>query len=104
MKKACRLTDAELEIIYQFARMKYPPIYKTDKTDRILFVESVDFDVCPYLLGKKTLKVDQYNSIMFEYERYLKQTNPLLFDEYAKSHYEIIVTIMNLLKKYYSFE
>ena len=38
-------------MVNKFVKMKYPAVYKTDKTDCILFAELVDFDVCPYLLG-----------------------------------------------------
>ena len=53
MKNRNSLTYEDREFVTRFIRMKYPPIYKTDNTDRILFVELVEFDVCPYLLGQK---------------------------------------------------
>ena len=49
------VTDTERAIIDKFLTMKCPPIYKTDNTDRILFVETVEFDICQYLLGKSNI-------------------------------------------------
>ncbi len=83
-------------------RMKYPPIYKMDSTDRILFVELVEFDVCPYLLGKNQIDRKRYNYILNEYERYLSQTDILMFDDYAQEHFRLIVELIELFKKYYN--
>lgn len=101
MKNRNSLTDEEREIVISFIKMKCPPIYKTDKTDRILFVELVEFDVCPYLLGKIQIDNEQYSYILNEYERYLKQTDNSLFDEYTKKHFGYIVSLITLFKKYY---
>ena len=101
MKNQISLTDKEREIVIKFINMKYPPVYKTDNTDRILFVELVEFDVCPYLLGKIRLNNEQYDHILTEYERYLAQTDDTLFDEYAREHFELIVKLIELFKKYY---
>lgn len=88
-------------LVDSFIRMKYPPIYKTDKTDRILFVELVEFDVCQYFLGRKQIKSEQYSYILNEYKRYLAQTDISMFDAYAKKHYRIIVELIDLFVKYY---
>ena len=96
------LTYEEREFVNGFIRMKYPPIYKTDKTDRILFIELVEFDICPYLLGKSRIDSEQYNYILNEYERYLSQTDISIFDEYAKEHFNIIAKLINLFKKIYN--
>lgn len=100
MKNKSSLTDNEKDIVLRFTNMKYPSIYKTDETDSILFVELVDFDVCPYLLGKRSIN-SGYSYVLSEYERYLAETDTSLFDEYAKEHYILIVKIMELFKKYY---
>ena len=102
MKKRSRLTYEEMEFVNGFIKMKYPPIYKTDKTDRILFVELVEFDVCSYLLGHRQIDVEQYCYILGEYEKYLSQTDISIFDEYAKEHFKIVVKLMDLFKKYYN--
>ena len=102
MKNRNSLTYEDRELVTEFIRMKYPPIYKTDKTDRILFVELVDFDVCPYLLGQEQIDSEQYSYILNEYERYLSQTDISIFDEYAKEHFKIIVKLIDLFKKYYN--
>lgn len=102
MKNLINLTDKEREIVNKFVNMKYPSVYKTDNTDRILFVELVDFDVCQYLLGKIHVNNEQYNHILTEYERYLAQTDDTLFDQYAHEHFELMVKLMELFKKHYS--
>lgn len=104
MKNRNSLTDDEKEVVNRFMGMKYPSIYKTDNTDRILFVELVEFDVCPFLLGKSKIDDKQYNYIMNEYERYLTQTDNSLFDEYAKEHFELITKLIDLFKKYYTMQ
>ncbi len=104
MKNEIKLTDEERKIVSMFVSMKYPPIYKTDKTDRILFVELVEFDVCPYLLGKGQINSEQYRHILDEYERYLVQTDNSVFDEYAKNHFKFMVKLIDLFKKYYAMQ
>lgn len=37
MKNRNSLTYVDREFVTRFIRMKYPPIYKTDNTDRIFF-------------------------------------------------------------------
>ena len=101
MKNKNKLTDEERELVTTFIKMKCPPIYKTDKTDRILFVELVEFDVCPYLLGQRQIDSEQYSYILNEYERYLSQTDISIFDEYAKEHFKIMVKLIDLFRKYY---
>lgn len=96
------LTYEERCLVDRFMAMKYPPIYKTDNTDRILFVELVDFNVCRYLLRKSEIDNKQYDYIMSEYKRYLEQTDISVFDEDTQKHYELIVELMNLFKKYYN--
>ena len=73
MKNRNSLNDEDREFVSGFIRKKIPSIYKTDKTDRILFVELVEFDVCPYLLGQRQIDSEQYSYILNEYERYLSQ-------------------------------
>ena len=102
MKNKINLTVDEKEVVVKFIRMKYPPIYKTDNTDRILFVELVEFDVCPYLLGKIRINDEQYSYIMNEYESYLMQTDNTMFDKYAQEHFKVIVKLINIFKKYYT--
>lgn len=102
MKNRNNLTYEEEKIVTGFIRMKYPSIYKTDKTDRILFIELMEFDVCPYLLGQKQITSEQYSYILDEYEKYLSQTDISILDEYAKEHFRIILKLMDLFKKHYN--
>ncbi|MBE6530470.1 MAG: hypothetical protein E7679_00060 [Ruminococcaceae bacterium] len=95
------ISKHEREIIERFKLSKYPSIYKTDRTDNILFLELVDFDVCSYLLKERMINNDQYEHILNEYQTYLMNVNTDHFDEYALNHYKNIVQIMDIFKKYY---
>ena len=50
------LTSYDKQILREFKQTKIPSIFKLDKTDNILYVEHVDFDLCDLLLRHK--KVD----------------------------------------------
>lgn len=102
MKNQIYLTDEEKKIVNRFLMMKTPPVYKTDNTDRILFVELVEFDVCTYLLGKNRIDTKQYSYILDEYEKYLTQTDSSQFDKYSKEHFKLIMNLMDIFKKYYA--
>lgn len=101
MKDKINLTNNERVIINKFLIMKCPPVYKTDNTDRILFIELMEFDVCQYLLGKKQINNKQFSYINNEYKRYLTQTDSSTFDEYTKEHFMIIVKLMDIFKKHW---
>ena len=97
------VTNAEKILIEYFKKLKCPAIYKLDNTDNILFVESVDFDICNWLLKGKLISSTQYKKILEEYKLYLKQVKLDSFDEYALMHYNYIIQIMQIFKKYYNF-
>lgn len=101
MKSRIDITDEEREIVDKFLKTKYPPIYKTDNTDRILFLELVEFDVCAYLSGKKSISNEHYAYILSEYEKYLTQTDEAGFDDYAEEHFKLVRKLMEIFKKYY---
>ncbi len=65
-----------MNIFQRLKSLLIPP----DKTDYILFVELVEFDVCPYLLGQRKIESEQYSYILDEYERYLNQNDISLFE------------------------
>ena len=95
------ITNSEKEVIEHFKELKYPAIYKLDVTDNILFVELIDFDVCLWLLNGKSINYTQYKEVLKEYKNYLSQVNLASFDEYALMHYNIVIQIMEIFKKYY---
>lgn len=95
-----KISDNERELIRRFKNEKYPSIYKTDKTDNILFVELVDFDVCSALLKGRSIDDKQYKYVMEEYQRFLEQIDIDAFDESALAHYKDILQIMEIFKKY----
>ena len=96
-----KISDYEKEILKRFKNLSYPSIYKNDNTENILFVESVDFDVCTHLLKGKPMNKEMYDDIIKSYERFLKQVKVDAFDEYTLSHYNDILKIMDIFKKYY---
>ena len=100
-KMKIKLSKLEKGILRAFKNLLYPSIYKTDDTDNILFIESVDFDVCPILLKGKKISKESYNEIMVSYDRFLKQVNLNTFDDYALAHYHLVVKIMEIFNKYY---
>ena len=91
----------EANIIREFRKLRYPAIYKIDNTDNILFVEMVDFDVCSFLLNGVTIDVSQYNEIIAQYHRFLRQIDIHSFDGYALEHYQLLNQIMKIFIKYY---
>lgn len=97
------IIESEKEIIERFQKLKYPAIYKLDTTDNILFVEIVDFDVCSWLLKGKLISNTLYKEVLKEYKKYLSQVNLECFDEYALMHYNIVIQIMEIFEKYYSY-
>ena len=96
------ISEIEKDIVKRFTISKYPAIYKLDKTDNILFVESVDFDVCTSLLNGKKMSKNQFAEIMNDYQRYLQQIDFESFDDYALAHYKDLCKIMDIFKKYNS--
>lgn len=100
-KMKFKLSESEKEILHKFNKLSYPSIYKTDDTDNILFVETVDFDVCPILLKGKDISKESFNEIMMSYDKFLNKVNLENFDDYALEHYHLILEIMEIFKKYY---
>ena len=96
------ISEFEKDIVKRFTMSKYPAIYKLDKTDNILFVETVDFDVCTSLLKGEKMSNNQFTKIMNDYQRYLHQIDFESFDEYAMAHYKDLCGIMEIFKKYNS--
>ena len=99
--KKFSISAEERRIVKRFMEAKYPPIYKLDLTDSILFVELVNFDVCPVLLKGKTIKTPYFNDIMNEYSKYLLQIDISTFDKHALSHYNDLTQIMKMFEKYH---
>lgn len=96
-----QITPAEREAVERFKGLKYPAIYKLDDTLNILFVETVDFDVCTMLLKGKPLKQARCREILNEYHEYLSQVRTSSFDAYARIHYELLLQVMDIFEKYY---
>lgn len=61
------ITDNEKKLIKRFKVMNYPSIYKDDSTDNLLFIETVDFVICPIILEKKIINKSQYNDIINDF-------------------------------------
>ena len=104
------INENEKAIIMWFKKVKYPSIYKEDKTDLILFVEMVDFDVCKYLLEGRNILLGKkanrryYEKIINEYQYFLKTIDISLFDDYAVQHYKAIISIMDMFIHYTNYQ
>lgn len=95
------ITENEKEITEQFIGFKIPPVYNTDNTDSLAFVERVYSEICPLLLKGKTINGKRYNEIENNYKEYLNKIVPEDFDEYALAHYKQLLAVMEIFKKYY---
>lgn len=96
-----KINNKEKELIIKFQNMRIPSIFKTDNTDRILFVEDVDSFIGDLLLKGKVISDSLYNEIMIDYERFINNTDAGEFDEYALEYFNTCVRIVEIMKKYY---
>ena len=94
------LNDAEISIINKYKSLKIPAIYKTDNTDRILFIEYVDFDICTSLLKNKKIDKKEIEEAIKEYSYFLSQTSISTFDEESLYHFKILNIVMGIFFKY----
>lgn len=96
-----KINNEEKELIVKFKNMKIPVIFKTDNTDRILFVEDVNSFVCDLLLKGKKIPDSLYSETMNDYKKFINDTDVNEFDDYALKHFSICVKIVEIMKKYY---
>lgn len=90
----------EKNIIKKFQSMRIPAIFKSDNTDRILFVEDVSSFIGDLLLKGKGISDSLYNEIMTDYERFINNTDVSEFDVYVLEYFDTCVRIVEIMKKY----
>lgn len=97
-----KISNEEKELVIKFQNMRIPSIFKTDNTDRILFVEDVSFFIGNSLLkGKKISKI-LYDETIDDYERFISNTDVNNLDEYTLEYFNTCIQVIEIMKKYYS--
>jgi len=97
-----KISNEEKELVIKFQNMRIPSIFKTDNTDRILFVEDVSFFIGNSLLkGKKISKI-LYDETIDDYERFTSNTDVNNLDEYTLEYFNTCIQVIEIMKKYYS--
>jgi len=96
-----RISIDEKKIVEQFKNLRIPSIFKDDFTDRILFVEDVDFDVCTPLLKGKDIPDDFYNEMLERCDNFVAKSDDINeFDEYTLNYYNTCLQVVEIMKKY----
>lgn len=95
-----KVNNEEKELIIKFQNMRIPSIFKTDNTDRILFVEDLSFFIANKMLkGQKISKV-LYRETIADYESFIINTVVSNHDEYTLEYFNTCVRIVEIMKKY----
>jgi hypothetical protein len=97
-----KLNNEEKSIVVKFENMRIPTIFKIDKTDRILFIENINFTIRNFVLKNRIIPTDLYNEIIADYEKFIKNSKINDFDVYAFEYFNLCVRIVEILKKSYS--
>lgn len=95
-----KVNNEEKVLLNTFRELRIPSIFKTDDTDRILFVEDIDFTICDYLLKGKSISSSLYDEIVERCERFINDTDIKEFDDYALNYYNLCLQIVEMMKKY----
>ena len=96
-----RISIDEKKTVDQFQKLKIPPIFKMDVTERILFVEDVNFFVCKLLLKGKYIPNALYNEILERCDDFVTKSDINEFDDYALYYYNICLQVVEIMKRYY---
>ena len=94
------LTHEEILIVKKYQMLKIPTIYKMDDTDNLLFIEDVDFDICPALIKSKKFKQQEVEEITKKYATFLSQVSIVALDEDALYHFKVLNDVMSIFFKY----
>ena len=93
------LLDNEKELIKRFRETRIPLIFKIDKTDNILYIEHVDFDLCNMLLKGKKVNVDCLQNEIELFANFLAQISILDFNEEEKNYFKLLIEIVSMFIK-----
>lgn len=96
-----RIDKEEKELVMKFQNMRIPSLFKTDNTDRILFVEDVSFFIVKLLLKGRKISKTIYDETMVDYERFVINTDVSKLDEYTLEYFNTCIQVMETIKKYY---
>jgi hypothetical protein len=104
------LNSTEYDIVNEFRVLRIPTIFKTDKTDFMLFVEEVDFAVCDILLSGKAITQKDFTFIVSDrnnghcpcYEEYLAVKDSFCVDDYSKYYCEKLIEVMTIFINHFN--
>lgn len=97
-----KLTEEEKAFIVRFKQKKHPDSYSKNETEGTLFLETVDYDVCPLLLNGNKTDGLTYANIMAGYHHLLETVDQTKFDAYTKEYLEELQTVMQIFEKHTS--
>lgn len=97
------MDNNEKEIVMRFEKMRIPVMFKTDLTDRILFLEDINFIIRNVLLKNKIISDILYYETMSDYERFINNTDVKEFDDYTLDYFNMCVEIVQIIKKCYLY-
>ena len=96
-----KLTEKEKAFVIQFKQKSHPIVFSESETEDALFLETVDYDVCPLLLTVKVVNQNVYADISDGYRRFLENIDQTQFDAYTKKYFEDLQVLMDIFEKYY---
>jgi hypothetical protein len=96
------IEKTEKELLKHFQKLRIPSIFKTDNTDRILFIEDVDFSICNLLLKGKVISDSIiYKETIKNCKKFYDDTDIKEFDDYALEYFNLCLQVVEIMKKYY---
>lgn len=95
-----KINNEEKELIVKFKNMRIPSIFKTDNTDRIIFVEDVSFFIANRILKGQKISKTLYDETIADYGRFIINTDVSNLDEYTLEYFNTCVRIVEVMKKY----
>ena len=96
-----KINNEEKELVIKFQNMRIPSIFKTDNTDRILFVEDVSFFIVNLLLKGQKISKTLYDETIADYKRFIINTDVSNLDEYTLEYFNTCIQVIETMKKYY---
>lgn len=84
------MTEADQKTLLKFTNLRYPEHYKFDMTDNILFLEFLQYDICPFLLKGKKITPDMMDYLLKQYSTFLAQTEIRTYDKDLVSYIRLV--------------
>ena len=90
------MTELEKEVLKKFLATKFPEHYKLDATDNILFLEYLNFDLCPCLLNRKPISRKTINYLLKQYSAFLAQTDVSEYDRDLIAYLSLVNNVVGI--------